>query len=898
MKMTEYDVINGLNEAYIRIDAKGIITTINYVFYEILGYDNANDLIGQSGAIIWKYPKQRSKMLAAVKRNGSIKDFEATAITKSGTTLEVSISARLIKDAKGHEVGVEGIVHNISKLKYLEEQLRDSEERYRWLFEADADAILLVDYDSNMIIDANPAAFQLYGYTRKELFEKKYTSLAIKSADIKNDQLIEKKPVQLCWHCKKDGTVFPVEIAGSYHTYLGCKIFIASIRDVTEQHRVISEKKLNEERLQLVAEAAAMGTYSYDHVSNTGDFSLGLLALHGLDPNGVLPVGENWMAEAAIAEDQEIVLGALAQARDPNGNGVLRAEFRVRRADSSIRWLMARGRSSFAGPPGQRYLETSAGVVMDITERKLVEESRDRLNRELQEATSRASVMAAEANRANAAKSEFLATMSHEIRTPMNGVIGMLGLLLDTNLSDEQRRYAEMVRSSADSLMALLNDLLDFSKIEAGKLEIENVDFNIDILINEISQSLIVPAHDKGLKYTCCVDPAIPKIIHADAGRLRQILLNLAGNAIKFTSNGSVSIRANFVEADGNKVILRFVISDTGIGIPQKMQRLLFKSFTQLDPSHTRKYGGTGLGLAICKRLVQLMGGQIGVESEAGKGATFWFTIKVGIGLHPSVYVPSLINESLPKVASNARVLIVEDNYTNQQLALGILRKLGVKAEIASNGNEALKILESNPFDLVLMDIQMPDIDGYTVTRRIRNESSLVLNHQIPVLALTASVLGGVKEKCLAAGMNDYIAKPITPRIVAEMLAKWLPTEPQAEHDEVIAFDREAFMKRVLNDEVMAYKIITGFIEDMPQLMQHLYDAINAHDTEQTEFRAHTIKGAAATVGAEGLKIAASKIEQAARNDAMVSIDKLFENLKHQLQRLKITVAESFNNSI
>lgn len=574
----------------------------------------------------------------------------------------------------------------------------------------------------------------------------------------------------------------------------------------------------------------------------------------------------------------------------------MRGEFRVRRADGSIRWLMARGRSTFVGPPGQRRVDMTSGVVMDVTDRKLAEESRDRLNHELQEATAMAQAMAAEANRANAAKSEFLATMSHEIRTPMNGVIGMIGLLLDTTLSDEQRRYADMVRSSADSLMALLNDLLDFSKIEAGKLDLENVDFSVATLVGDVGRALGMPARDKGLELGWSVDPEVPRRVNADVGRLRQILLNLGGNALKFTPSGSVFIRAAVMGCDSGEAILRFIVRDTGIGIPKPMQNLLFQSFTQLEPSHTRKYGGTGLGLAICKRLVQLMGGQIGVDSEADRGSEFWFTVRVGTVVKEAADDDAIErrSETLPELSPSARILVVEDNFTNQQLALGILRKLGVRAEAVANGREALEVFETMPFDLVLMDLQMPELDGYATSRAIRGEHFRGINREIPIIAMTASVLGGVREKCRTAGMNDYIAKPVTPRHVSDVLAKWLPSSPPCNDDEVTAFDRDAFMERVLHDEQMARRIVKGFLADMPELLRVLQKVIAAGDAEQAEFRAHTIKGAAAAVGAEGLQAIAGEIEKVARLGEVAAGTSLFSELTRQFERLKRAVAESF----
>ena len=578
----------------------------------------------------------------------------------------------------------------------------------------------------------------------------------------------------------------------------------------------------SEKQLSYVLQATGEGIWDWDLSTGLVQHNARWTDILGLGPE-TLTGSMDSFANLLHPDDRDMVMGAVDACLA--GLKPYRSEHRMLRANGDVIWVLDRGdvvERHADGTPSRM-----VGSISDITQPKLAEqqlkEERKRtelLNEELTQTLQLVRQMAREATDANRAKGEFLANMSHEIRTPLNGILGMTQLMLDTALTTEQQSYAKAIEVSGEGLLTIVNDILDFSKIEAGKLEMESVDFDLKQLIDELVGLVNLRAREKKLALHRYVNADVPTMLHGAHQRLRQVLLNLVTNAVKFTHRGSVTLQVSLVPDSPVGLCVRFEVLDTGIGISAEHIDGLFQPFRQVDGSDTRQYGGTGLGLSISRRLVTLMSGHIGVISSPNQGSTFWFEVPMqvatGIGqgaanvtglLTPpddgagladplartptdsiaGVFPSATAGKPGPTTASDGggsdialsegarshlNVLLVEDNAINQALAKALLQRMGHEVTAVNHGKEALQALSMRTFDCVLMDCQMPVMDGFEATRQIRGGQSGVLQPHIRVIAMTANAMVGDRERCLECGMDDYVAKPIKVPLLKEALDK------------------------------------------------------------------------------------------------------------------------------
>ncbi|MCZ6680549.1 MAG: response regulator [Candidatus Poribacteria bacterium] len=898
-----------------------------------------------------------------------------------------------------------------------------------------SEGIITFATDELLITFINPSAERIFGYSESEMLGQPITFLLGQAYDVlyesASSDIDAVMPALLAGASQEmvgqraDDSIFPMEVMMAKVERGKESFYIGTFRDITEWKRVEQALRESEERTRLI-------------IKNAHD------AVITMDAGGVI-TGWNDQAETTFGWSRQEVVGRLLSTT------IIPCQYQEAHETGLAHFL-----STGEGPMLNRRIETTAlhrdghefpveltispmrsggmfifsAFVRDITERR-------RAEAELQKA-----IDAAEA--ANRSKGEFLATMSHEIRTPMNGIIGMSGLLLDANLTSEQQEYAETIRSSADALLTLINDILDFSKIEAGKIELDIIDFDLHAAIDE-ALDLIAPQSDKkGLELAYMIHHSVPALLRGAPERLRQIILNLLSNAVKFTAKGEVVLRVTLDDETETQVTVRFEVSDTGVGIPNGGVDRLFKSFSQVDASTTRKFGGTGLGLAIAKQLCELMGGEIGVESEDGKGSVFWCTavLEKQPGAPHAVLVPpdeiqdrhvlivddnttsrqilidqlavhggicdeaadgaealeklraaaaaddpfdlALLGFQMPDMDGEALaqeikasdllrelplilltsigqrgdadrikdagfsgyltkpikpsrlfdcittvlsgnqqkeeigkvplavpgtltesqrmhvdILLVEDNPVNQRVAARILQKAGYQScDVASDGLEAMDALSNFSYDLILMDCQMPEMDGFEATAAIRSREKKRGTH-VPIIAMTANAMLGDRERCLNAGMDDYISKPVKPDDLVAIVEKWVSRKSDsgdAERQDAIAsqpslnssaVDLTDVLGIAGDDQEFLAELAEEFLAIVPDLIASLKTTIEQADSKTAQRAAHSIKGCAATFGAESFRQIAFRIEQLTLQEELTMASELLAELDQEWVRVK-----------
>jgi two-component system, sensor histidine kinase and response regulator len=1103
------NIFNSTTDGIFQTSIDGKILTCNPAHAQILGYDSPEDLfegVKDLARDFFVQPEKRKEFLDLIGRQGFVRDFEYQGYRKDRKIIDVSINVDIVRDEKNNPLYFQGVLRDITELKKYrehmeelvkgrtaevmqaneklqkeiaehkrtEEALRDSENKYRDIFNNTTEGIFQTSMDGR-VLTVNPAVAKMIGYDSPE-------DLIASIKNLATDLFVNPERRQEFLDLLQNqgfARDFEYEAYRKDHTmvYLSISAHIISddnnnplylegvVRDISElkkyqermeelvRERTAELLKTNESMQQQIAERTRAeemlreSEQKFRGIFNNATEGIFVTSAAGrfimANPALVRILGYNSpddLIESIINLARDLYVDPMQRSeflKEVNEKGyVTNFEFRAYRKDRSIIDVSMNAHTVKDESGKIVYYE---GVIEDITERKRVEEFK--IAKEAAEAASKS-------------KSEFLANMSHEIRTPMNAIIGLSGLALKTDLTPKQLDYLKKIEYSSKSLLGIINDILDYSKIEAGKMEMESTDFYLEDVLNNLSTIVGIKTAEKGLEFLFDVADDVPVALIGDPLRLGQVLLNLVSNAVKFTETGQIAIKIEHVgngkDAAQESTMLRFAVSDTGIGMTPEQARRLFQAFSQADGSTTRKYGGTGLGLTISKRLVEMMGGDIHVESESDKGSSFIFTALFGlqaqtkrtrreipvdikgmrvlvvddnssardilsdflesfsfevkqvtsgaeaiaeletaaverpyqmvfmdwkmpkmngietskrirassiISRQPAILMVtgygrdpfvrqeesgvidaflikpvsrSLLYDTIIKICSRevdengsplmkkpkssavlkeihgARVLLVEDNEINQQVATELLEQAGMVVTVAENGKKGMEIVQSSVFDLVVMDMQMPVMDGYTATREIRKwEASLPKSGEgartrVPVVAMTAHAMVGEREKCVEAGMDDYLTKPIDPDQLYGILLKWIKpgerevplpaAKPAGDTEEIDlleslpGIDIESALQRLAGNRKLFVSLLKGFHRDFKKSPDEIRQALKGGDLEVAERMAHTVKGVAGNLSADELRSTAAVLEERIKNCNLDKIDDVLAAFDDKLQ--------------